>query len=150
MNLPSLVVSGVGVAGADPVRGGVQPADGPGAEAAGAPIPAPRARHLRRLPGRGLAQADLRHLQPRNARANPGAADVRGAADQRHGRLLPHVARQVHAGHAAPLRLLAQGDDEVSTCDNRSFFWFWTPPLPLALIHSTKSTQPTLLLSDFG
>ena len=56
---------------------------------------------------------DLRHLQPRHAQAHPLAANVLGAADQRHGRLLPHVEREVHAGYAAALCLLAEGDDAV-------------------------------------
>jgi hypothetical protein len=46
----------VGAPGAHPVRGRVQPAHGPGPQAALAPPAAPRARHLRRLPRRDLAR----------------------------------------------------------------------------------------------
>ena len=85
---------------------------------------------------RGVAEADLRDVQPRHAEADPAAADVRGPAHQRHGRLLPHVEGQVHAGHAAALRVLAEGDDAVGAGHLRGH--------PAARVDVHRGTHPAV------
>ena len=70
-------------------------------------VPTSRASGVRGLPGRDVSQADLRDLQPGNAAYDSQPAHLCRPADQCDGGVLPDVAGEVHAGHAAPLRLLA-------------------------------------------
>lgn len=54
-------------------------------------IPASRACGVRGLPGRGVAEADLRHLQPRHAETGAFTENLCGPAHQRHGGVLHAV-----------------------------------------------------------